>query len=105
MSDLKINIRFLSGIFGGVFGAFAGNTNALILALIMIVAIELLCIHSLAKIARKSVLFLFIALGALIDVHVVKSGFVIKNAVACFYIANEIISMTEGIKLEKKRFI
>ncbi len=103
MEELKVNIRLFSGILGGVFGAVSEDSNALLILLLFVAIMGLGFSPEIRDVFRKCFIILLCVLGTAIDLYVIKSGFVIKNAVICFYIANEIIVITERIGLSRSK--
>ena len=106
----------LSAICGFCFGAMDGLLYALITFMILdyitgclvaIVQKELSSKVGFKGIAKKVIILALVAVGHILDVHVLGGGVVCRSAVIGFYIANESISILEnagelGIPLPKK---
>lgn len=118
--DKVINI--ISAAVCGVCGFLWGRADGLLYALIAFMTIDYItgvivaCVgHRLSSevgfkgIAKKVLILLLVAVGHLLDVHILGGGAVCRSAVIGFYIANEGISILEncgaiGIPLPKKLF-
>lgn len=116
--DKVINIT--SAAVCGVCGFLWGQADGLLYALITFMTIDYItgvivaCLgHRLSSevgfkgIAKKVLILLLVAVGHLLDAHVLGGGAVCRSAVIGFYIANEGISILEncgaiGIPLPKK---
>ena len=116
--DKVINI--ISAAVCGVCGFLWGQADGLLYALIAFMTIDYItgvivaCVeHRLSSevgfkgIAKKVLILLLVAVGHLLDVHILGGGAVCRSAVIGFYIANEGISILEncgaiGIPLPKK---
>ena len=106
----------LSAICGFCFGAMDGLLYALITFMILdyitgclvaIVQKELSSKVGFKGIAKKVIILALVAVGHILDVHVLGGGAVCRSAVIGFYLANEGISILEnagelGIPLPKK---
>ena len=106
----------LSAICGFCFGAMDGLLYALITfmvldyitgCLVAIVQKELSSKVGFKGIAKKVIILALVAVGHILDVHVLGGGAVCRSAVIGFYLANEGISILEnagelGIPLPKK---
>lgn len=116
--DKVINIT--SAAVCGVCGFLWGQADGLLYALIAFMTIDYItgvivaCLgHRLSSevgfkgIAKKVLILLLVAVGHLLDAHILGGGAVCRSAVIGFYIANEGISILEncgaiGIPLPKK---
>ncbi len=116
--DKVINI--ISAAVCGVCGFLWGQADGFLYALIAFMTIDYItgvivaCVeHRLSSevgfkgIAKKVLILLLVAVGHLLDVHILGGGAVCRSAVIGFYIANEGISILEncgaiGIPLPKK---
>lgn len=106
----------LSAICGFCFGAMDGLLYALITFMILdyitgclvaIVQKELSSKVGFKGIAKKVIILALVAVGHILDIHVLSGGAVCRSAVIGFYLANEGISILEnagelGIPLPKK---
>lgn len=94
---------------GGFFGWFVGGMDGLLYALIAFVVVDYLTglmAAGLEKklssgvgfrgIFKKVVIFCLVAVGHIIDTHVVGNGSVLRTAVIFFYLSNEGISILEN---------
>ena len=94
---------------GGFFGWFVGGMDGLLYALIAFVVVDYitgLMAAGLEKklssgvgfrgIFKKVVIFCLVAVGNIIDTHVIGNGSVLRTAVIFFYLSNEGISILEN---------
>ncbi|MDD3338078.1 MAG: phage holin family protein [Lachnospiraceae bacterium] len=94
---------------GGFFGWFVGGLEGVLYALIVFVVVDYatgLMAAGLEKklsssvgfrgIFKKVVIFCLVAVGHMIDAHVVGNGSVLRTAVIFFYLSNEGISILEN---------
>lgn len=105
---------------GGFFGWFVGGLDGVSYALIVFVAVDYatgLMAAGLEKklsssvgfrgIFKKVVIFCLVAVGHMVDDHVIGNGSVLRTAVIFFYLSNEGISILEnagriGLPIPKK---
>jgi len=105
---------------GGYIGWFLGGCDGLIYALVTFVVIDYitgLMVAVLEKklsseigfrgIFKKVLIFVFVGIGNIIDVQLLKNGSAVRGAVIFFYISNEGISIIEnsskvGLPIPKK---
>lgn len=105
---------------GGFFGWFVGGLDGVMYALIVFVAADYatgLMAAGLEKklsssvgfrgIFKKVVIFCLVAVGHMVDAHVIGNGSVLRTAVIFFYLSNEGISILEnaaqiGLPIPKK---
>ena len=99
---------------GGVMGWIFGGLDGFLYALIAFVVIDYLtgvmaAIYTkqlssevgFKGIARKVAIFLLVGIGNVIDIEILKTGAILRNAVIFFYLSNEGISIIENAaKLE-----
>ena len=99
---------------GGVMGWIFGGLDGFLYALIVFVVIDYLtgvmaAIYTkqlssevgFKGIARKVAIFLLVGIGNVIDIEILKTGAILRNAVIFFYLSNEGISIIENAaKLE-----
>ncbi|WP_417339809.1 phage holin family protein [Evtepia gabavorous] len=94
---------------GGAVGAVMGGLDGFLYALIVFVVVEYLTgimVAVLKKelssevgfhgIFKKVVIFALVAVGHIVDTHVIQNGSVIRTAVIFFYLSNEGISILEN---------
>lgn len=94
---------------GGFFGWFVGGLDGVLYALIVFVAVDYatgLMAAGLEKklsssvgfrgIFKKVVIFCLVAVGHMVDAHVIGNGSVLRTAVIFFYLSNEGISILEN---------
>lgn len=116
MNIIKSISAVISGICGFLWGQFDGLLYALIVFMAfdyisgVIVAVaqkELSSQIGFKGIAKKVLIMALVAVGHILDVHVLGGGAVCRSAVLGFYLANEGISILEnaaelGLPLPKK---
>lgn len=94
---------------GGFFGWFVGGLDGVMYALIVFVTVDYatgLMAAGLEKklsssvgfrgIFKKVVIFCLVAVGHMVDAHVIGNGSVLRTAVIFFYLSNEGISILEN---------
>lgn len=94
---------------GGAVGAVMGGFDGFLYALIVFVVVDYLTgvmVAVLKKelssevgfhgIFKKMVIFALVAVGHIVDTHVIQNGSVIRTAVIFFYLSNEGISILEN---------
>lgn len=94
---------------GGAVGAVMGGFDGFLYALIVFVVVDYLTgimVAVLKKelssevgfhgIFKKVVIFALVAVGHIVDMHVIQNGSVIRTAVIFFYLSNEGISILEN---------
>ena len=105
MKIIQTTAAVLSGIFGFLWGGFDGLLYALITFMILdylsgvIVAIahkELSSEVGFKGIAKKVLIMALVAVGHILDMHILGGGAVCRSAVIGFYLANEGISILEN---------
>ena len=100
----------IGGVMGWIFGGFDGFLYALIAFVVadyltgVMAAIYTKQLSSevgFKGIARKVAIFLLVGIGNVIDIEILKTGAILRNAVIFFYLSNEGISIIENsAKLE-----
>lgn len=113
-------IQLISAIGAAVCGFLFGQMDGLMYALIALMALDYLTgvLVAVAQkelsskvgfkgIAKKVIILALVAVGHILDTHVLGGGAVCRSAVSGFYIANEGISILEnaaelGLPLPKK---
>ena len=113
-------IQMITAIIAAVCGFLWGEADGLLYALIAFMAIDYISgvivaivRHELSSevgfkgIAKKVLILALVAVGHILDVHVLGGGAVCRSAVIGFYLANEGISILEnagelGLPLPKK---
>lgn len=105
---------------GGFMGYFLGGCDGLIFSLLIFISIDyvtgVMCAiveKTLSSdvgfkgICRKVIIFLLVGVAHILDLHVVKTGSVLRSAVVFFYLSNEGVSILEnaahlGLPVPKK---
>ena len=113
-------IQTFSAVLCGICGFLWGQADGLLYALIAFMVLDYVsgvivaCVQRILSsevgfrgIAKKVLIMLLVAVGHLLDTHILGGGAVCRSAVIGFYIANEGISILEnaaeiGIPLPKK---
>lgn len=109
MKNIMNTFQIIFTAMGGYMGWFLGGVDGFMYALITFVVIDYvtgLMVAVLEKklsseigfrgIFKKVLVFIFVGIGNIIDVHLLKSGSAIRTAVIFFYISNEGISIIEN---------
>lgn len=120
MKELWNAVQFMFAAVGGWLGYFLGGCDGLLYALLAFVVIDYLtgvmCAindRTLSSevgfrgICRKVLIFLMVGIANILDVHVIRTGSVLRTAAIFFYISNEGISLLEnaahlGLPVPKK---
>lgn len=120
MDSVLDKCRIFLALIGGIGGWLLGGFDSLIYALIALVVLDyvtgvLLAIHNkkvsseigFKGISKKVMIFILVALGNIIDKHVMGSGSSLRTMLIMFYLSNESISIVEnagniGLPLPKK---
>lgn len=108
MERMDMMIRWGAAVFGGLTSFLFGGWSSLLSALVLFVVIDyvtgMLAASKEGKlssqvgrwgIVRKVAIFLVVAVAYHID-RVLGDGTVIRDAVICFYLANELLSILEN---------
>ena len=109
---MKNTINFIQAAFaaiGGYIGYFLGGVDGFMYALITFVVIDYVTGLMVAVLERKLsseigfrgifkkvLIFTFVGIGNIIDVHLIGNGSAIRTAVIFFYVSNEGISIIEN---------
>lgn len=109
---MKNTINFIQAVFaaiGGYIGWFLGGVDGFMYALITFVVIDYVTGLMVAVLERKLssevgfrgifkkvLIFTFVGIGNIIDVHLIGNGSAIRTAVIFFYVSNEGISIIEN---------
>jgi toxin secretion/phage lysis holin len=109
MKNIMNTCQIIFTAIGGYMGWFLGGVDGFMYALITFVVIDYvtgLMVAVLEKklsseigfrgIFKKVLLFIFVGIGNIIDVYLLKNGSAIRTAVIFFYISNEGISIIEN---------
>jgi len=109
MKNLINTFQLIFTAIGGYMGWFLGGVDGFMYALITFVVIDYvtgLMVAVLEKklsseigfrgIFKKVLIFSFVGIGNIIDVHLIKNSSAIRTAVIFFYISNEGISIIEN---------
>lgn len=120
MKEFWNAVQFMFAAVGGWIGYFLGGCDGLLYALLAFVVIDYLtgvmCAindRTLSSevgfrgICRKVLIFLMVGIANILDVHVIRTGSVLRTAAIFFYISNEGISLLEnaahlGLPVPKK---
>lgn len=120
MKEFWNTIRLAISALGGWLGYFIGDFDGLLITLVAFVVLDyitgVMCAiadHKLSStvgfkgICRKVLIFLLVGVANILDVHLLKTGAVLRTAVIFFYLSNEGVSMTEnaahlGLPIPKK---
>ncbi|EGO86524.1 phage holin family protein [Clostridium botulinum C] len=120
MKNVIETIQIVFATIGGYIGWFLGGVDGFMYALITFVIIDYLTglmVAVLEKklssevgfrgIFKKVLIFVFVGIGNIVDVHLIKKGSAIRTATIFFYISNEGISIIEnsakiGLPVPKK---
>lgn len=95
----------LGGALGAVMGGFDGFLYALVAFVIVDYATGLMAASVEKKLSsevgfkgifKKVIIFSLVAVGHIIDAHVIQNGSVLRTAVIFFYLSNEGISILEN---------
>ena len=102
-------VQYAFAALGGAVGAVMGGFDGFLYALIVFVVVDYLTgimaailnkrlssevgFHGIFK---KVVIFALVAVGHIVDTHVIQNGSVIRTAVIFFYLSNEGISILEN---------
>ncbi len=105
-------VQYAFAALGGAVGAVMGGFDGFLYALIVFVVVDYLTgimaailnkrlssevgFHGIFK---KIVIFALVAVGHIVDTHVIQNGSVIRTAVIFFYLSNEGISILENASL------
>ncbi|NRY61524.1 phage holin family protein [Clostridium beijerinckii] len=109
MKNLINTFQLIFTAIGGYMGWFLGGVDGFMYALITFVVIDYVTGLMVAVLERKLsseigfrgifkkvLVFIFVGIGNIIDVHLLKNGSAIRTAVIFFYISNEGISIIEN---------
>ncbi|OCA97883.1 phage holin family protein [Clostridium beijerinckii] len=109
MKNILNTCQIIFTAIGGYMGWFLGGVDGFMYALITFVVIDYvtgLMVAVLEKklsseigfrgIFKKVLVFIFVGIGNIIDVYLLKNGSAIRTAVIFFYISNEGISIIEN---------
>ena len=109
MKEFWTICQFVFTAIGGWLGWFLGGCDGLLYALLVFVVADyvtgVLCAiddRSLSSeigfrgICRKVLIFTLVAVGHILDIHVIGNGSVLRTAVIFFYLSNEGVSILEN---------
>lgn len=120
MKELWNTFQAVIAALGGWLGYFLGGCDGLLYALIVFVILDyitgVLCAIADRRlssavgfkgICRKVLIFAFVGIANILDVHVIGTGCVVRTATIFFYISNEGVSILEnaanlGLPIPKK---
>lgn len=97
------------GVIGGFFGWFLGDVDGLLYALLVFACVDYITgvLRAIVEkklssqvgmkgIAKKVMMFLLVGIAHILDVEVIGTGSVLRDAVIFFYLSNEGISLLEN---------
>lgn len=103
------DIRTAAVIIGGVFGALIGDLNGLLIALLVLMALDyttgilvgwtrknLNSEVGFVGLARKGLILALVIVANMLDAHVIGNGSACRGVVISFYLANEGLSIVEN---------
>ena len=103
----KIQMAFTA--IGGWIGWFLGGVDGMLIALIVLMALDyisgVMCAIEDKKlssaigfkgIAKKVLILMLVGVANILDVNVVGGGAILRGAVICFYLSNEGLSLLEN---------
>lgn len=109
MKEIIITAQMAFASLGGALGAVLGGWDGFLYALILFVIVDyvtgLMAAYVKKEISsetgfigimKKVVIFCLVAIGYVIDAHVLGNGGVVRTAVIFFYLSNEGISILEN---------
>lgn len=109
MKEFWNTIQVIFAAIGGWLGYFLGGCDGLLIALIIFVVCDyitgVLCAIADKKlssavgfkgICRKVLIFIFVGIANILDIHVLGHEGVLRTAIIFFYISNEGLSLTEN---------
>ena len=109
MSDTLECFKLFSAVLGGVLGWGIGGFDSLFYALVVFIIIDYITGVMLAVINKKIsseigykgifkkvLIFALVALGNIIDQHIIGSGSTLRTMIIMFYLSNEGISILEN---------
>ncbi len=102
-------IQIAAAALGGWLGYMLGGKDGLIVALVVMMAVDyvtgIMCAVVDRKLSsaigfkgifKKVFILMLVAIANIIDVHVVGTGSALRGATACFYLSNEGLSILEN---------
>ena len=109
MKDVIDTLQLIFTVIGGFIGWYLGGVDGLVYALVAFVVIDYITGLMLAVIERKVsskigfkgifkkiLIFIFVGIGNIVDLHIIKNGSAIRTAVIFFYLSNEGLSIIEN---------
>jgi len=105
INTAQLAIASLGGAIGAVLGGWDGFLYALVLFVVVDYITGIMAAYVKKKISsqvgfqgilKKIVIFCLVAVGYVIDAHIIKNGAVVRTAVIFFYMSNEGISILEN---------
>ena len=107
--EIVNGMQYAFAALGGALGAVLGGWDGFLYALIVFVVVDYLTGLMAAAvekklssevgfhgIIKKIVIFCLVAVGHIIDTHIIQNGSVLRTAVIFFYLSNEGISILEN---------
>lgn len=112
MKDFVNTMQYVFAAAGGFLGWFLGGFDGFLYALMIFVIVDYvtgIMVAVLEKklssevgfrgIFKKVLIFCMVAIGNILDTHIIKSGSIMRTAVVFFYLSNEGISILENVAL------
>ena len=104
-----LKIQMAAAVIGGWLGYFLGGTDGLLVALIVLAALDyitgVMCAIADRKLSstvgargifKKILIFMLVGVAHIVDKNVVGTGSALRSAVICFYLSNEGLSVLEN---------
>lgn len=113
-------IQCIFSVLGGYIGYFIGGRDNLLIALIVFIATDyitgVMCAIADKRlsssigfkgICRKVLILIMVGIANLLDLHIIRTGSVLRTAIIFFYLSNEGVSLIEnaghlGLPVPKK---
>lgn len=112
MKDFVNTMQYVFAAAGGFLGWFLGGFDGFLYALMIFVIVDYvtgIMVAVLEKklssevgfrgIFKKVLIFCMVAIGNILDTHIIRSGSIMRTAVVFFYLSNEGISILENVAL------
>ena len=120
MQEFTSGLKAIAFMIGGLIGLFTDQLTGVFYVLVFVVACDYITgVYCAIRknqfsykigidgIAKKSFIFIIVAIGIMIDVKILQKGAILQASFSMFYIANELISIVEnaettGLPVPKK---
>ena len=109
MKNVIDTLQLIFTAIGGFIGWYLGGVDGLVYALVAFVVIDYITGLMLALLERKVsskigfkgifkkiLIFIFVGIGNIVDLHIIKNGSAIRTAVIFFYLSNEGLRIIEN---------